>query len=486
MATWTMKLMTFLAPLAAATVVADGILPDASRPWTSIRPGVDYQVAVHHDDHQWYSMAHERMLREGTTSSSSLTGSDYHDQFIANFADSSFYDEYSTAWRLLGFYIDCTVGTNVEARVGSNSNNNNNNNVATCQRHLLWAAYVDVNYEGGGTGEYMYWNTETNSWNDAACRVRNPYYDKDSYGGTLSQRCAKMDCHLSSSTTFQLLGFYREAQFGDFFEQLFKHQGYCLWEDDDKSQFMYQYSMYFPEACTQSQYSATDANGNSVTLYYDVKPLHGGRFDMGLYTNEVCTEEYSGSDVSMDDIFGNDNQYGLTWDEFITQFNNGLDTFRVCQPCKTALLSDQSAAVDDDGNVDNDDAVGRRRRLRELQDNDDDPNGGYFQCQDMANMKDINQCMKFAAKTNMEVARFRDVQMASAQGTIQPTHISGVKQSQLSVVKQKYGFFIFSIVFFVCCVLLFLFTSAMARRSRQRRAFGTNLKEPLVKRSGKT
>lgn len=55
--------------------------------------------------------------------------------------------------------------------------------------------YVDLGYEGGGIGEYEYYNINTGDWNDKACQ----------YG---VGRCVKMDCHLPD-THFSLLGFFK-------------------------------------------------------------------------------------------------------------------------------------------------------------------------------------------------------------------------------------------------------------------------------------
>ena len=52
--------------------------------------------------------------------------------------------------------------------------------------------------------------------------------------------CARMDCHDPYALRWELLGVFKDTVSFEndmFFEQRFKHQGYCLWdgdkEDDD-------------------------------------------------------------------------------------------------------------------------------------------------------------------------------------------------------------------------------------------------------------
>ena len=68
-----------------------------------------------------------------------------------------------------------------------------------CARYVLWAAYVDLEYEGGGIGEYQYWNRTSEDWDDAACYYADGSGGSGNNGGDDDRaysRCAKMDCHL--------------------------------------------------------------------------------------------------------------------------------------------------------------------------------------------------------------------------------------------------------------------------------------------------
>lgn len=123
------------------------------------------------------------------------------------------YDEYQQAWRLLGFMIDCNDVINEdEDEEGGHSRDNQVLSGKGCGRFLMWAAYVDLAYEGGGIGEYQYWDKDKQAWNDNACyygkgggNKNNQQNDGEEESTGYKTRCAKMDCHLPD-TSFQLLG----------------------------------------------------------------------------------------------------------------------------------------------------------------------------------------------------------------------------------------------------------------------------------------
>lgn len=112
-----------------------------------------------------------------------------------------------------------------------------------------------------------------------------------------------MDCHDPWNSSWELLGVYKETvDFGNdmFFEQLFKHQGYCLWDgdkeqtdDDDSSnsaskdsnnfsdwensdyQFMQAMRNELPSGCTQI---GDMTYGSESNYYIAIKPLMYGKF----------------------------------------------------------------------------------------------------------------------------------------------------------------------------------------------------------------
>ena len=108
-----------------------------------------------------------------------------------------------------------------------------------------------------------------------------------------------MDCHDPWNSSWELLGIYKETvDFGNdmFFEQLFKHQGYCLWDGDKENdddggdehhsgsqdysdwgestyQFMQAMRNELPSGCT----AVGDLNyGSESTYYINIKPLPEG------------------------------------------------------------------------------------------------------------------------------------------------------------------------------------------------------------------
>lgn len=103
-----------------------------------------------------------------------------------------------------------------------------------------------------------------------------------------------MDCHLPN-THFSLLGFFKEPGYGDWFEQLFKHEGDCVWTDEEY-RFMQSFREVWPEECTQSEmvFTVKGSSGN-FSLFYDIKPSMYGEMEIGLYTDSKCIEEYRGS-----------------------------------------------------------------------------------------------------------------------------------------------------------------------------------------------
>ena len=46
-------------------------------------------------------------------------------------------------------------------------------------------------------------------------------------------KCKRMDCHLDDTKHWHLLGYFKEYYYMDWFEQLFKHEGYCVWQNDE-------------------------------------------------------------------------------------------------------------------------------------------------------------------------------------------------------------------------------------------------------------
>lgn len=59
-------------------------------------------------------------------------------------------------------------------------------------------------------------------------------------------------------------------------------------------------------------------------------------------------------------------------------------------------------------------------------DGTDDPNNGYFRCDDDADYSNVNQCMKFRSHADLEAATWEDLVAATNQGGILQVNVSGV------------------------------------------------------------
>lgn len=219
-----------------------------------------------------------------------------------------------------------------------------------------------------------------------------------------------MDCHEPDTTHWKLMGYFKNYDYYDFFEQLFKHEGYCVWNDNDLTDFMYGNYNSWPQGCTSTNaYSELD----SQLLYYDIKPTADANMTLGLYTDSACSVEYLGNQT-VDDILQQQHQEGghrelrggLLLGENLQIWNDALSVYKVCQPCRAYnLYADQG-----------------EQQHRTLNDN---ANDGYFECNDIAGYTDVNQCMKFRTKTAMAYAPLYEVHKATQQGGLLPTALDG-------------------------------------------------------------
>mmetsp|Transcript_33226 Transcript_33226/g.38699 ORF Transcript_33226/g.38699 Transcript_33226/m.38699 type:complete len:595 (-) Transcript_33226:278-2062(-) len=183
------------------------------------------------------------------------------------------YDSWAQGYRMLGGFIDCD---NHKDGGGSGSGDGGD---GACSRWMMWAAYVNPNYAGGGRNEYF----------------GNKYYD--AYGYETSSG-SKLDCH-SSNTEWELLGVYRQ-EFYQFIEQISKH----LWAIDD-----YEYVVALAGLAYMTDddcyYVGSNEYGNGV--YAGVQPVYGGSFQMGLYSDAQCIVLDGDTAMTFDD-------FGLTSD----------------------------------------------------------------------------------------------------------------------------------------------------------------------------
>ena len=256
--------------------------------------------------------------------------------------------------------------------------------------------YVDLDYEGYRVHEYQYYDRKNNKWSDQSCKnVANVVYDEEDRHGEDNDdaywtnsgltpeygkaRCVKMDCHLEN-THYKLLGIFKEPKYDEWMEQLFKHEGDCLW-DDTEYEFMQSDREAWPKGCTVSQTHETSTGGY---IYYDLKPTEYGGMDIGLYTDDLCVDEYTGS-FTVEEVleaagysaYGNNNNNNndhdrnrgnvLTLAEEIQAWNDAFDVYKQCQPCKTYLLTHIVAGLGSEYNV-----TGNRNQKQDRNDDDED------------------------------------------------------------------------------------------------------------------
>lgn len=167
----------------------------------------------------------------------------------------------------------------------------------------------------------MYYDRKSGQWSDYAC-----------YKAKNTERCVKMDCHLPT-THFKLIGYFKEPNYDEWMEQLFKHEGDCVWTDEEY-QFMQGDRGSWPNACT----ATTDSQGN--VIYYDLKPGPSGAYDIGLYQDAACIVEYEASSETRAAIImmgdqqqqqqgQGENEENMSLDEILLTWNNAFDVFKV-------------------------------------------------------------------------------------------------------------------------------------------------------------
>jgi hypothetical protein len=283
-------------------------------------------------------------------SSSSTTNNPYSSQAYVN-GDYE-YNGYQQAWRYLGFMIDCNqIDSSSKRDLKSGSGDQITGE--GCSRYVLWAAYVDLEYEGGGIGEYQYWDRWENQWDDTSCNYasnnknKNNNNNKNNDNQGNSNRCAKMDCHLED-THFSLLGIFKHKDYDEWMGQLFKHEGMCIWTQDEYS-FMKQARKSWPRGCTFSGSYYNDGD-DDLPLYYDLQPASQGDITVALYTDTRCTQQYVSQDSSdpltVENVVGNiimngrngksrDNSQSTytSLSDALKAWDSAFDIFKICQPC---------------------------------------------------------------------------------------------------------------------------------------------------------
>jgi hypothetical protein len=171
---------------------------------------------------------------------------------------------------------------------------------------------VDPSYQGGGAGEYRYYNETIGQYKCYSAKCR-----------------AKMDCHSSNSETWTLLGIFKvDGISQSWIEQLPQNHTLGHWRWGDYSSFISAATEKLPNGCTKTKYKA-----NGSYLYIDIKPEKNAKIDLAFYTNSICTILYKGKN----DAFDLYDLIGTSYSDMVT-FNSLLDGYKICQPCVTYSL----------------------------------------------------------------------------------------------------------------------------------------------------
>jgi hypothetical protein len=182
-------------------------------------------------------------------------------------------------------------------------------------------------------------------------------------------------------------------------EQLFKHEGTCVWSDDEYTIAQNTREMVNANNCNAA---GMDALGN--TLYGGVGPLPGGNIGVTLFTDAYCSNLYSG-ETTIEGLcsgqcgnYNNNNKRDLKNNQgacayycYANMFNDAMNVWKQCQPC-TAYTPGYY---------------------------------GSYACNDAAGYNNCLQCMKFKNKANSQPADISDLYIANIQSGLVSIDVCG-------------------------------------------------------------
>lgn len=198
---------------------------------------------------------------------------------IEYFADTgSEIDQWAQAYRMLGGFIDCDHNKD-------DSHDSGDDEEEGCSRWMMWAAYYNPNYNGGGRNEYFSYNGDDDFYNLNSGK----YYDNVETDEPVS----RLDCH-SPETDWILVGVYRQ-EFYQFLEQISKH----LWAIDE---YEYVVALSGLAYMTDADCWQVGNTNDGSTLYAGIEPLSGGYFQISLYTDASCLYPRNDLELTFDDF----------------------------------------------------------------------------------------------------------------------------------------------------------------------------------------
>jgi len=318
-----MKISKTVTTLISSVLPLMGTSAANSGDWVQLTPNIEFQSKVDPFTNnpqmtRAKNMAIERMLSSQKQSYASFDSYDIGMEDL-----NQDWDDGQLAWHLLGFYVDCSSGDggdNHRRELQEDHNDEGGDNAKNCKRNVLYAVYVDPNYEGGGVGEYEFYDQSSGQYK---C-----------YSGNCR---AKLDCHSSGTTSWKLMGIFKIdniSQGNGWMEQLFKHAGVCYWGEDNY-EFASAMREKLPDVCKQTDYQV-----NGKSLYMDVNPVQNAYMSLALYTDDSCTSLYTGSNYDVYAAAG-------TSSSNMAKFNTLLNGYKICQPCIAYDLSQEDFACYD-------------------------------------------------------------------------------------------------------------------------------------------
>lgn len=330
---------------------------------------------------------------------------------------------------------------------------------------------------------------ETNQWSKCAS----------------TKRCVQMDCHLGSSSNFELLGLYKVSNYNDWLYSLGMNIASC--DNVDRTSLIYDEML--PEGCVQIN-NGNNNNGQGG-LYYALKPTAGGSIDLGLYTDSSCSIEYTRGDKNVYSLIsnrqnrrsleenGNNGNGQMSLSTYMTSLNQALDQYKVCTPCRAYNIPhlkgmqasfNQNRQYGEDGQA-QDQQQQQAQQNGQQQNGQQQQGGGYqtyaqrdigqmtsyeFMCNTASGMRSPNQCSLFSQ--NMQSASFQDVALAAQQGTIPVVSLKGMKIGGSTNYGRRdslaTAFFAISVAAFLISVI------ALIWRCRKTAAEDSDLETPLV------
>ena len=258
----------------------------------------------------------------------------------------------------------------------------------------------------------------------------------------------------------------------------------------------------WPQGCTATYKTA---DGGSDYLYYDIKPLISGRITMALYTDSQCTVEYSDDVDIVESIIGNpfadseasgsnDNYANYDFsDESLSQsmarWEDAFSEWTYCHPCVAFDVTNvdgtnylyQDDYYNNDGYDYYNDNGGRRRLGGEYE-----AQGDQFECYDDAGYTNVNQCMKFSAKTSMQTATFRDLNLASLQNTISDSSLASGFYVHEQYHRRGWQNFL-TVILYISSLTCCLYATCYCWKAERESGFDLDgkAKEFLLRRNGK-